>query len=184
MSLRALGPVGVVESDWYLLDFLRHMSSSTSFMHRKGQAFLLHLPLHVYRLPVQLGSSQVMDLPEKEIIRQTTLTLPSEAFNKTTSTPHTKAFSEGTWVSSLPGSCRVWRIPQAVLFSHSHIDKFPHQPRQHWWDKFFCGALLFPAIPAVVLMEENNKKKQTLQMCRLVGIVCGWFANVKVARYF
>ena len=139
-------------------------------MHRKGQAFLLHLPLHVYQFNLGASSlqSQVMDLPEKEI-RQTTVTLPSEGFNKT-STPHTKAFSEGARVSSLLGSCRVWRIPQAVLFPHSHIDKFPHQPRQHWWDKFFGGALLFPAIPAVVLMEENNKKNRLYKCVALLAL--------------
>lgn len=64
------------------------------------QAFLLHVPLHVYQFNLGASSlqSQVMDLPDKEI-RPTALPLPSEAFNKNIATLHTKWFSEGVWVS-------------------------------------------------------------------------------------
>ena len=98
-------------------------------------AFLLHLPLHVYQFNLGASSlqSQVMGPARQGENRPTALPLPSEAFHTAQEVIFRGRMSQSVVdpvVFRVLVVC-VWRIPQAVLFFHSHIDKFPHQPRQH-----------------------------------------------------
>lgn len=73
------------------------------------QTFWLHLPLH---FQFNLGASSLQSYVME--IRPTTLPLPSEAFNKSIATPHTKSFSE--WVSSLSGTSLCLEDPTSNSF--------------------------------------------------------------------